>query len=363
MKGSAILRVTCILLIGAALCAAAIYAPAFFPSTPEKKDNSDGLNVGGSSVVFFIMDKWKNTYVKDKGVDIVYSSSGSVGGKKKTIDETYQIGFSSAPLTDEERKQAKAKNGDMLQIPVVLIAVAPIYNVKELNDKPPLKMTGEVLADIFLGKITKWNDPALQKLNEGVELPDKAIKVVHRKDGSGTTFLFTKYLEEVSENWKKTVGPASDDPKWPEVKGSEGILRNYGVAGHVKRTDGAIGYVETMHALNNKIPVFAMQNADKSAFVLPKPENVTAAAKNLTGEVLDSGAFTLTNRPGKEAYPICGIEWAVCYQQEPAAQKKRIADFLHWAIHEGQAFTKDMHYAPLPEELVAHGDKKIQSMK
>jgi phosphate transport system substrate-binding protein len=359
MKNFSIARISVIVLLGAALCAAAFYWPQFF-AKEEKVDTSEALSTGGSSVVFFIMDKWKNTYVKEKSIDIVYSSSGSAGGVKKTIDKTYQIGFTSAPITEEERKQAKAKNGEVVQIPVVLIAVAPIYNVKELNDKPPLQFTGEVLADIFLGKIKKWNDPVLKKINQDAELPDKDIVVIHRKDASGTTFLFTQYLAGSSETWKKEIGPASSDVKWPVGKG---IPRNYGVAGEVKRTDGSIGYVETLHALTNKIATGAIQNGDKSAFLQAKPENVTAAAKNLAGEVLESGAFSLTNRPGKDAYPICGVEWAVCYQSQPASHQKKVADFLNWAIHQGQAFTKDLHYAPLPEELVTHAEQKIKTIK
>lgn len=365
-----VVRVCVILVLGAVLCAAALYSPHFFAKEEEKTDTSDALNVGGSSVVYFIMDKWKSTYNNKKSIDIVYSSSGSAGGVKKMIDKTYQIGFSSARLTEDERKQAKAKGGDVVQVPVVLIAVAPIYNVKELNDKPPLQFTGAVLADIFLGKIKKWNDPALKKINEDVKLadgktladllPDQDILVVHRKDASGTTFLFTEYLIGASEAWKKKFSSASSEVEWPV---GTGILRNYGVAGHVKRTDYAVGYVETLHALTNKIPIGAVQNADKSAFLLAKPEYVTAAAKNLSGEVLDGGAFSLTNRPGKDAYPICGLEWAVCYQNQPAAQQQKVADFLHWAIHDGQEFTKELYYAPLPDELVQYAEKKIQSIK
>jgi phosphate ABC transporter phosphate-binding protein len=358
MKNFPIVRLSVIMILGAALCAAAFYWPTIF-AKEEKIDTSEALSTGGSSVVFFIMDKWKNSYLKEKGIDIVNTSSGSTGGVNKTIDKTYQIGFSSAPMTEEQRKQAKAKNGDVVQIPIVLIAVAPIYNVKELNDQP-LKFTGEVLADIFLGKITNWNDPALQTINEGVKLPDKKIVVVHRKDASGTTFLFTEYLAGASENWKKTIGPASSEVKWPVGKG---IPRNYGVAGEVKRTDGSIGYVETLHARTNKIATGAIQNHDKTAFLQAKPEHVTAAAKNLAVEELERGTFSLTNRPGTDAYPICGVEWAVCYQNQPASHQKKVADFLHWATHEGQAFTKDLHYAPLPEELVTHAELKIKSIK
>lgn len=383
MKDFPFMRVSVIILVGAALCVAALYSPAFVAKEEAKRDTSEALNVGGSSVVFFIMNKWKHAYVREKkdkeglDVDIVYADSGSKEGVSKTIDKTYQIGFSSAPLNEKNRTDAKAKGGEMVQIPIVLIAVAPVYNVKELNGKPPVKFTGEVLAGIYMGKITKWNDPALKKLNEDVKLPevdgkpqtladilpDKDIIVIHRKDPSGTTFLFTEFLAGSSEAWKKTMGPASAEVKWPDQKNIVGILRNYGVAGHVKRTDGAIGYVETLHAMNNKLSIGAVQNADKSAFLQAKPEFVTAAAKNLSSEVLDSGAFSLTNRPGKDAYPICGLEWAVCYQKQPAAEQKKVADFLTWAVHRGQSFTDELHYAPLPEELVQHADKKITLIK
>jgi phosphate transport system substrate-binding protein len=372
MKTSTIVRVLVILLVGAGLGVAVLYAPTFYAhfTSEENTDQLEALHVGGSSGVFFIMDKWKTKYKKDQQIKIVYTSSGSGFGVKKTIDQTYQIGFSSAPLTEDERKQAKAKGGDMVQIPVVFIAVAPIYNVKQLKGKPPLRFTGEVLADIFLGKITKWNDPALKKINEDVKLPeggtladclpDREIKVVHREDPSGTTFLFTEYLVGASESWKKTVGPASTEVKWKVGKGAPG---NYGVAGRVKKDDYAIGYVETLHALNNKISIGAVQNADKTAFLLATPEYVTAAADKLTAEELDRGAFSLTNRPGKDAYPICGVEWALCYKNQPTAEQKKVADFLHWAIHDGQEPTKELHYSPLPKEVVEHAEKKIKSIQ
>ncbi len=366
MKSSVFLRVLVIVIIGAALGALVVYSPAFF-APKEQPDTLETLNVGGSSVVNLAMDRWKNIYSK-KGIDLVYTNSGSTNGIKKAIDKTYQIGFSSAPLTEEERK-----GGAMVQIPVLLVAVVPIYNVKELNNKPPLKFTAEVLADIFLGKIKMWNDPALKKLNEDVKvkdgekdrtltdyLPDRRIHVVHRKDPSGTTFLFTKYLAGSSESWKKAIGPeASSEVKWPV---GDGIRRNYGVAIHVNSNPDTIGYVETQNALTHKIAIGAVQNADKSAFLLADPEHVTAAAKNVTGEALESGAFTLTNRPGKDAYPICGVEWAVCYQNQPAEQKN-VARFLHWAVHEGQEYTRELGYAPLPEGMVQYAEKKIKSIK
>ena len=250
MKSFSLLRVFIFVLVGIVLGVAVYYAPAFFDKE-ERPDNSNALNVGGSSVVYFLMDKWKSAYNKDQKVDIVYTSSGSSQGIEQTIAKEYQIGFSSTPMTDEQRKKAQAKGGEVIHVPVTLIAVAPIYNVKELRDQPPLNFTGEVLADIFLGNITQWNDSALKKLNPDAKLPDTKITVVHRKDPSGTTFLFTDYLAGASETWKKTIGPAKSEVKWPV---GDAILRNYGVAGHVKRTEGSIGYVELLHALTNKIP-------------------------------------------------------------------------------------------------------------
>jgi phosphate ABC transporter phosphate-binding protein len=369
VKNSA-MRISVILVIGALLCAAVLFAPAFIAEKEEKPVAPETLNVGGSSVVCFAMDRWKNIYNKEKGIDLIYSSSGSAGGIKHAINRTYHIGFSSAPLTEDERKRAETKGGPMVQIPVVLVAVAPVYNVKELNGKPPLKFTGDVLADIFLGKIKTWNDPALKKLNEDVKLPegksladclpDKKITVVHRKDPSGTTFLFTQYLTGTSESWRKSIGKeATSEVKWPI---GQAIQRNYGVAQHVATHDGTIGYVETQHALTYKISMGAVQNFDKSAFVLANPEHVTAAAKNVNGEALDRGKFSLTNQPGKDAYPICGVEWAVCYQNQPAEQKS-VAQFLHWAVHDGQKFTADLGYAQLPEDMVHYADKKIKSIK
>jgi phosphate transport system substrate-binding protein len=363
-------RLFILVLVGALLSAGVYMSPGFFAKPEKPTDASAELKVGGSSVVFFVMDKWKASYRKEKGIDIDYHSEGSTEGIKRMIDSKFQVGFTSAPVTDEQKKQAKAKGQTVVQIPVLLSAVVPIYNVKELKgkegkdkqakDEEPLKFTAEVLAQIFLGKITQWNDPAIQLLNKGVKLPDTKITVVHREDSSGTTFIFTDYLQGASETWQKEIGKAQNLVKWPVGVGKP---RNHAVAGYVSRTEGAIGYVELHHALTNNLSYGAVQNKDKTAFIHCKPDNVTAAAKNLPADASEERSFYLTNMPGKDSYPICAIDFAVCYQGQPAAKQKMVVDFLQWVTHDGQKYTAAVHYAPLPEQLVAKADEKIKSIK
>jgi phosphate transport system substrate-binding protein len=248
----------------------------------------------------------------------------------------------------------------MLHIPVALCAVVPIYHLKELEGKPPLKLTGAVLADIFLGKISQWNDPALKALNEGVKLPDTKITVVHRKDSSGTTFLFAKYLGEVSPEWLKKIGPAKNDIKWPV--GVE-AYRNQGVAAEVWQTDGAIGYVDRIFAKYPGVEHAALQNRDQTAFIHADAPNMTAALKGMASELPEDLTFSLTNRPGKDSYPISGGIWAVCYESQPAADGKMVKEFLQWATHDGQTYVTEMTYAPLPEELIERVDKQLKLIK
>ncbi len=354
-------RVMVILLIGLGLGLVVYFSPVFLAKEQKKpKEATAHLTVGGSSVVFFVMDRWKNTYRKEKGIDIDYYSTGSSDGIKQMLGRNYQVGFTSAPLSDEQKKQAQAKGGTVVQVPVLLSAVVPIYNVPELNDKAPLNFTGEVLARIFLGKIDKWNDPALQEINPGVKLPDTKITVVHREDPSGTTFIFTDYLLGSSATWKKEIGKAENQVKWPVGIGQS---RNFAIAGHVRRTEGALGYTELLHALTNKLAYGAVQNKDQSAFIHCRPENVTAAARNLPADTPEEQSFHLTNMPGKDSYPICAIDFAVCYQTQPAGQQKMVVDFLKWVTHDGQQSTSELHYAPLPEQLVQRADERLKSIK
>jgi phosphate transport system substrate-binding protein len=352
-----------IVLVGAALCLLVYYSPAFFIKE-EKPVPLVHLKTGGTSVAHIIMEnRWKTAYRRDKSVEVDYDSTGSTEGLSNMIDKKYAISFTHAPMNDEQKKKAAEKGGAVLHVPVVICAVVPVYNVKGLADKPPLKFTGDLLANIYLGKITKWNDPALTKLNDGVTLPDAPIVVVHRKDSSGTTFIFTDYLSGASETWKNQLGPAKSEVAWPV---GEGMARNEGVARHVRETEGAIGYVDLMHTFGGDHPDLqygAVENADKSAFIHVESENMTAAAKGLKGELPEDLTFKLTNKPGKDAYPICGVVWAVCYQNPAAADERMIVDFLHWVAHEGQQFAKKTSYAPLPDELVERVDQKLQSIK
>jgi phosphate transport system substrate-binding protein len=357
MNQSAV-RVLVVVLIGAVIGGGIWFAPTYLNKKKEEP-SLPTLEVGGSSVTSFIVDKWKLAYRKAKGTDIHYDSSGSAAGVKKMIDKEYLIGFSATPMTEDQKKAAKAKGGEVVQIPVVLVGVVPAYRLKELADKSPLNFTAEVLANIFLGKITKWNDPAIKKANESASLPDTAIAVVYREDPSATTFTFTDYLAGASETWLKEMGPASSDVKW---KTGEGKKRNTGVANYIYQTEGSIGYVELLNAINNKLQFGALQNKE-GAFVLCSPEVVTESVKGVKAADLEDVNFKLTNRPGKATYPICAVDWAVVYQSQPAAKQKMVVDFLQWATHDGQQYSPDYSYGPLPPEFVHDAEEKLKTIK
>ena len=355
-----LLRVLVILLVGGGLCFLVYSSPALL-FREAKSPDSVHLKTGGTSVADIIIDnRWRNVYRKAKGIEVDYESTGSTAGIRQMIDGKYALAFTHAPLTEEQKKEARGKGGEVVQIPVVLCAVVPAYNVKELKDKPPLKFTGEVLADIYLGKIDRWNDPALKKLNEGADLPDTKITVVHRSDSSGTTFLITDYLAQESEAWRRQVGEAASEVKWPT---GVGMNRNQNVKGHVATTEGAIGYVDLVHVSNGDLPYGAVQNKDKTAFIHAEAKNMTAAAQQVIADLPEDLAFNLINKPGKDSYPICGVIWAVCYQAQPASNQKKVVDFLHWATHEGQQFATSVSYAPLPDELVPRVEQRLQSIK
>jgi phosphate transport system substrate-binding protein len=355
-------RLVVILLVGVVLSVLVYYAPAFFLKE-DKSPPVNRLRAGGtSSVDLMIQNRWRNAYRKEKGVELDYDSIGSTAGIKRMIDKDLAVSFTHAPMTEEQRANAQAKGGDVLHIPVVLFAAVPIYNLKELRGKAPLKFTGEVLFDIFLGKIVRWNDPALRKLNDNVDLPDKKIVVVHREDSSGTTFIFSDYLSRASDEWREKIGPGSSEIKWPV---GEGKSRNPGVAYYVMDTDGAIGYVDLIFATlpDLQLQYGAVENKDKTAFIHAAPENMTAALKGMPAGTSESLTFNLTNQPGKDAYPISGLIYALCYQVQPALLKQKVVDFLHWVTHEGQQFAAGMTYAPLTPELAERAEQKINSIK
>jgi phosphate ABC transporter phosphate-binding protein len=335
-------------------------SPGFFVRSDDHPPAVQ-LKTGGTATVFLILEnRWRSAYLKDKGVDLQFESTGSTKGLTKMIDKDLAVAFSHAPMTEEQKDQARAKGGEVVQVPVVLCAVVPVYNVKDLPKDKPLKFSGEVLGKIFRGKIDKWNDPALQELqDEGVKLPDQKIAVVHREESSGTTFIFTEYLIGASGTWKEKFDKPASEVKW-EV--GEGQQRNEGVALRVKQTEGAIGYVDLVHALNYELPYAKIQNKDKTDYIHADAEKMTSAAHAVAIADADELTVKLTNQPGKDSYPITGVVWAVCYKNQPAADHKSVVDFLHWATHDGQQFAKNMSYAPLPPEFVERVDKKLESI-
>ncbi len=337
------------------------YAPAYFIHT-EPPDNTPRLEVGGTSSAGFMLDIWQGVYQKQKGVKVAFESSGSTQGVNDMIGGKYVIGFTHAPMSADQKQKALDKGGEVVQVPVVLCAVVPVYNLKELKDKPPLQFTGALLADIFSGKITKWDDPAIAKHNKDVRLPkDKPIVVVHRADSSGTTSIFSEYLYNASEDWRNTMGKPGSKVNW---KVGVGEQRNNGVAAYVFYNEGAIGYVDLMHVAPYKgLQYGAVQNKDGTAFIHAKPANQSAAGKAaVSGLGDDLTKIELINRPGSDSYPICGAVWAVCYQTQPEDRRKMVSEFLNWVTHDGQKFAAERAHAPLPPEVIERVEKKVNSI-
>jgi phosphate transport system substrate-binding protein len=238
----------------------------------------------------------------------------------------------------------------------VLGGVVPAYNLDEI--KEPLRLTGPVLAEIFLGKITQWNDPAIKELNAGVDLPDKKITVLHRSDSSGSTAIFTDYLAKVSKDWKDQVG-AGTQIKWPVGEGHKG---SEDLAAAITRTPGAIGYVDLIHALQKKLRHPKLKNADGN-FVQGSLEGVTAAAEGALAALADDLRFSLTHAAGKDAYPISGATWAVVYVKQKGDRGQRVVDFLNWITHDGQESVTDLYYARLPKGLVQKTEAKLKAIE
>jgi phosphate transport system substrate-binding protein len=287
--------------------------------------------------------KWFSEYNKlHPDVRINYQSIGSGGGIRQVLNGTVDFGASDGPMTDEELKEAKVK---ILHIPTVLGADVPAYNVPGVSGD--LKFTQEVLANIFLGKITAWNDPAIAKENPGVNFPNQPIVVVHRSDGSGTTYIFTDYLSKVSKEWESTVGKGTS-VKWPIGLGGKG---NEGVAGQIRQLQGSIGYVELIYAVENKITYGSVRNVAGN-FVKATLDGVTEAAASVKTMPADF-RVSITNAPGKTAYPISSFTWLLIPAQAKDPKKgKIIADFLDWMLNDGQKMTNPLSYAPLPANVV-----------
>jgi phosphate transport system substrate-binding protein len=301
------------------------------------------INGAGATFPNPIYQKWFSEYKKlHNDVEINYQSIGSGGGIRQVQAQTVFFGATDGPMTNE---QLQASPGKLLHFPTVLGADVPVYNLRGIAG---LKFTGPLLADIFLGKITKWNDPAIAKVNAGVTLPSTDITVVHRSDGSGTTYIWVDYLAKVSPEWKSKVGVATS-VNWPTGVGGKG---NEGVAGVVSQTPGAIGYVELIYALQNKISYGPVQNA-AGEFAEANVASVTAAAAEAAKQMPADFRVSITNAPGKGVYPVSSFTWLLLYESpKDKGQSKIMVDFMKWALTDGQRFAPDLGYAPLPEAVV-----------
>jgi phosphate transport system substrate-binding protein len=310
------------------------------------------INGAGATFPYPIYSKWFDEYAKvDPSVRFNYQSIGSGGGQKQIMAQTVDFGASDGPMSDENLAKAPGK---LLHIPTVAGADVVAYN---LPGSPALKLDADTIAGIFLGQIKKWKDPKITTLNPGVSLPDQEIVVVHRSDGSGTTYIWTDYLSKVSPEWKTKVG-TNTSVNWPTGIGGKG---NEGVAGQIKQTPGALGYVELIYAVQNKMPYAEVKNAT-GAFVKPTIESTTAALA--TAAIPDDFRFSITNAPGKDAYPVCGATWILVYEQQKDAVKgKKLVEFLNWALTKGEEMAKDLNYAPLPAEVRDRVLKRVAEIK
>ena len=310
------------------------------------------INGAGATFPNPIYSKWFSEYHKlHPDIQINYQPIGSGGGIRQLTNQTVFFGATDGPMTDEQLKGAP---GPILHFPTVLGAVVPVYNVEGVGE---LKFSGPVLANIFLGKIMKWNDPAIATLNPGVKLPATDIAVAHRSDGSGTTFIWVDYLSKVSPEWKSKVG-VNTSVNWPVGVGGKG---NDGVAGIVSQTPGAIGYVELIYALQNKISFGSVQNA-AGEFVKASPESVTKAAAGVT--IPEDFRVSITNAEGADAYPVASFTWLLLYENpSDKAQAKAMVDFVRWAITDGQAFATELGYAALPQNVVTQETVAVGKVK
>src|SRR5438876_3325632 len=311
------------------------------------------MNGAGATFPYPIYSKWFDEYARvDQGARFNYQSIGSGGGIRQITARTVDFGASDGPMTDDQLGKAP---GNLLHIPTVLGAVVTTYN---LAGNPKLRFTPDILADIFLGRITKWNDAKIAAVNPGVSLPDQAILVVHRSDGSGTTYIWVDYLSKVSKEWDAKVGRGTS-VNWPVGLGGKG---NEGVAGQIKNTPGALGYVELAYAIKNNLPAASIRN-EAGRFVEPTIGSTTAAAAGAAAEMPPDFRVSLTNAPGPDVYPIASFTWLLVYREQPDEVKgKAIVGFLWWASHDGQKYAADLLYAPLPAPVVKQIEAKLRQV-
>jgi phosphate transport system substrate-binding protein len=324
-------------------------------ANPASTSNGADLTGAGATFPYPIYSKWFGDYASATGVKINYQSIGSGGGIRQLTEGTVDFGASDAPMSDAELAKAK---GPILHFPTVLGAVVITYNLAGLTQ--PLHLDGDAVAQIFAGKITKWSDSRIATLNPGVKLPAKDILVVHRSDGSGTTYIFSDYLSAVSTAWAAAPGKGKE-LSWPVGVGAKG---NEGVAGQVKQTEGAIGYTELAYAKQNHLATAAIANQG-GEYVEPSTASATAAAAGTVAKLPANSDFriSIVNAPGKGAYPISSFTWLLIPKTIPNAKKqKQITDFVRWYLKNGEATAASLDYAPLPQSLIATLTARVDSI-
>jgi len=329
-------------------------------SMDKAGDKSGGqINGAGATFPYPIYSKWFNEYAKiDKDAKINYQSIGSGGGIKQITEGTVDFGATDSPMSDEEIEKANIKNNNkIIHIPTVIGSVVITYNLPGVENN--LKLTGEIISGIYMGKIKKWNDAKIKVENPGVNLPDKEIIVCSRTDGSGTTFVFTDYLGKVDPDWKTNIGVAKD-VKFPVGQGGKG---NEGVTGLVKQLEYSIGYVELVYALQNKLKYAEIKNAD-GEFILPTLETLTNAADNSISDMPDDLRISITNAKGKNSYPISSFTYILIFDtQKNAFNGKTMKAFLEWALTTGESYATELGYAPLPNSVTEKALTKIKGIK
>jgi phosphate transport system substrate-binding protein len=333
--------------MGVALSAAALCAGSVAAQSVD-------LNGAGATFPYPIYSKWFADYAQSTGVKINYQSIGSGGGIRQLSEQTVDFGASDSPMSEQEL--ANAKGGPVLHFPTVMGAVVITYNVPDATK--PLNLSGDVIADIFSGKIIKWNDARIVAQNRAVSLPNSDILVVHRTDGSGTTYIFSDYLSAVSPSWSTSLGKGKEI-KWPVGLGGKG---NDGVSGQVKMTPGAIGYVELAYAKQNNLP-FANVRSAAGRYVTPTIASVTAAAAGMKLPKNTDYRVSIVNAPGKDSYPISSMTWILAYQNQPDRIKgAKLVNFLRWAYTDGEQSAAALDYAPLPPAIVAQLRTRLKTI-
>ena len=333
--------------------ASALAAVAFLAGSASAQ--SVDLTGAGATFPYPIYSKWFSDYANNTGVKINYQSIGSGGGIRQLSEQTVDFGASDSPMSDQEI--TNAKGGPVLHFPTVIGAVVITYSLPGL--KHPLNLTGDVVADIFAGKITKWNDARIVAQNRGVTLPNSDILVVHRSDGSGTTYIFSDYLSAVSPPWSSTLGRGKE-VKWPVGLGAKG---NEDVTGQVKQTPGSVGYVELAYAKQNALAFANLKNA-AGHYITPSIASVTAAAAGAKLSKTTDYRVSIVNAEGKDSYPISSMTWILVYQNQPDAVKgEKLVRFLRWAYKDGEKAASALDYAPLPAAIVAQLQIRLKTIR